>query len=50
VPILFILATIYLLANGLIDPSSRWPTLAVMAVTLCGIPLYYLTVGRNRSA
>ena len=47
VPLLFILATIYLLANGIIDPSSRWPTLAVMGVTLLGIPLYYLTVGRR---
>jgi basic amino acid/polyamine antiporter, APA family len=45
-PILFVLATIYLLANALIDPSSRWPTLAVFGVILLGIPVYYATVGR----
>jgi amino acid transporter len=47
VPALFVLATIYLLVNAIIDPSSRWATLAVMAVTLLGIPVYYLTVGRR---
>jgi APA family basic amino acid/polyamine antiporter/L-type amino acid transporter 9 len=41
-----VLATIYLLANALIDPSSRWPTLAVFGVILLGIPVYYATVGR----
>jgi len=45
-PILFVLATIYLLANALIDPGSRWPTLAVFGVILLGIPVYYATVGR----
>jgi basic amino acid/polyamine antiporter, APA family len=45
-PILFVLATIYLLGNALIDPSSRWPTLAIFGVILAGIPVYYLTVGR----
>ena len=44
---LFVLATIYLLANAIIDPSSRWATLAVMGVTLLGIPVFYLTVGRR---
>jgi amino acid transporter len=47
VPALFVLATVYLLANAIIDPSSRWATLAVMGVTLLGIPVYYLTVGRR---
>src|SRR5918911_8772 len=47
VPALFVLATIYLLANAIIDPSSRWATLAVMAVTLLGIPIFYLTVCRR---
>ena len=46
-PALFVLATIYLLANAIIDPSSRWATLAVMGVTLLGIPVFYLTVGRR---
>ena len=47
VPALFVLATIYLLANAIIDPSSRWATLAVMGITLLGIPVFYLTVGRR---
>jgi len=45
-PILFVVATIYLLGNALIDPSSRWPTLSIFGVILAGIPVYYLTVGR----
>ncbi|MDB4875071.1 MAG: putative permease [Gemmatimonadetes bacterium] len=44
-PILFVLATLYLLTNALIDPSSRWPTLAVFGVILLGIPVYFVTVG-----
>jgi len=47
VPALFIAATVYLLVNGVLDPSSRWATLFVMAITLLGIPLYYATVGRS---
>jgi amino acid transporter len=47
VPILFVLSTIYLLANALIDPSSRWATAAVLGVIVAGIPVYYLTVGRG---
>jgi amino acid transporter len=45
-PILFVLATLYLLINALVDPSSRWPTLGVFAVILLGIPVYFATVGR----
>jgi APA family basic amino acid/polyamine antiporter len=47
VPILFILATLYLLVNAVIDPSTRLPTLAVFLVILVGIPVYYATVGRR---
>jgi APA family basic amino acid/polyamine antiporter len=47
VPGLFVLATAYLLANALIDPSSRWATAAVLAIVLAGIPVYYGTVGRR---
>ena len=47
VPALFILATMFLLGNAIIDPSSRWPTLAVMGIILVGIPVYYGTVGRT---
>jgi amino acid transporter len=46
-PILFVLATCYLLMNAIIDPSSRWPTLAIFGVILAGIPVYYATVGRR---
>jgi amino acid transporter len=49
VPALFVLATIYLLANAIIDPSSRWGTLAVLGVIVAGIPVYYFTVGKRRS-
>jgi basic amino acid/polyamine antiporter, APA family len=48
VPGLFVLATIYLLLNALIDPGSRWATAAVLGVIVAGIPVYYLTVGRRR--
>jgi amino acid transporter len=48
-PMLFVLATLYLLVNALIDPSSRWPTLAIFGVILAGIPVYYATVGRSAS-
>ena len=45
-PILFVLATIYLLVNQLMDPGARMPTLAVFGVILAGIPIYFLTVGK----
>ena len=48
VPALFILATIFLLVNALIDPSSRWGTVGVLGGILLGIPVFYLTVGRRR--
>jgi basic amino acid/polyamine antiporter, APA family len=47
VPALFVLSTIYLLANALIDDSSRLPTLITFGLILLGIPVYYLTVGRR---
>src|ERR1700682_6628142 len=43
VPAVFIVATILLLGNAIIDPSSRIPTLAVLGVILFGIPVYYAT-------
>lgn len=49
-PILFIVATAYLLVNALIDPAGRWPTLAIFGVILTGIPVYYVTVGRQRAS
>jgi APA family basic amino acid/polyamine antiporter len=46
VPALFILATLFLLGNAILDPTSRNGTLAVLGIILVGIPVYYLTVGR----
>ena len=50
VPTLFILATLYLLVNAVIDPSTRWPTIAVFGVIALGIPVFYATVGKKRVA
>ena len=47
VPALFVLATMYLLANALLDPGTRRPTATVLATVLLGIPVYYATVGRR---
>ncbi|MFM8603408.1 MAG: APC family permease [Gemmatimonadota bacterium] len=47
VPLIFMIAVLYLLGNALIDPSSRWQTVGVLGACLVGVPLYYLTVGRN---
>jgi amino acid transporter len=46
-PILFVLATAYLLGNALLDDSSRLPTLAIFGVIALGIPVYFATVGRG---
>ena len=48
VPALFILATCFLLGNAILDPTSRWPTMAVLGIILLGIPVFYATVGRSR--
>jgi APA family basic amino acid/polyamine antiporter len=50
VPLLFVLATIFILVNAIADPTSRWPTVAVLGIILVGIPVYYFTVGRNAAA
>jgi APA family basic amino acid/polyamine antiporter/L-type amino acid transporter 9 len=47
VPLIFIGSVIYLLANGFINPASRWMTISVFGVLLAGVPVYYLTVGRR---
>jgi amino acid transporter len=47
VPALFVLATIYLLANSIINESTRWATVGVLGLILLGIPVYYVTVGRR---
>jgi len=45
VPGIFIVGTILLLGNAIIDPTSRIPTLAVLGVILLGIPIFYLSKG-----
>jgi amino acid transporter len=42
VPVIFIVATVLLLGNAIIDPTSRWPTLGVLGVILLGIPIFFL--------
>lgn len=46
VPLLFVLSTLYLLMNALIDPSSRVATAVTLGIVVLGIPVFYLTVGR----
>ncbi|HEY6088154.1 MAG TPA: amino acid permease [Gemmatimonadaceae bacterium] len=48
VPAIFIVATILLLGNAIVDRGSRNPTLAVLGVILLGIPVFYLTRKANR--
>jgi len=47
VPLVFMVAVLYLLGNALIDPGSRWQTVGVLGTCLVGVPLYYATVGRK---
>lgn len=47
VPALFILATLFLLGNAILDPTSRWPTMAVLGIIVLGVPVFYATVGRR---
>ena len=49
VPAVFIIATILLLGNAILDPSSRTPTLAVLGVILIGIPVFYMTKNRGKA-
>ena len=50
VPALFVLSTLYLLMNALIDPSSRLATAITLGIVVLGIPVYYMTVGRAQEA
>ncbi|HUQ18726.1 MAG TPA: amino acid permease [Gemmatimonadaceae bacterium] len=50
VPALFIISTVMLLGNAVVDPSSRMATLGVLGGILLGIPVYYLTIGRSNGA
>jgi basic amino acid/polyamine antiporter, APA family len=46
VPALFVVAAVWILASAIADHASRIPTLAVLGVTLAGIPVYRLVVRR----
>ena len=50
VPLLFVLSSVYLLINALIDPASRVATAITLGIVLLGIPVFYLTVGRTAGA
>lgn len=41
VPALFVLTSAGVVASAIVDPASRWPTLAVIGVVLAGIPVFY---------
>jgi amino acid transporter len=48
VPMIFILATVFILGAAVLDPSSRIPTLGVFAVILLGIPVYRVFMVRSQ--
>jgi amino acid transporter len=48
VPAIFLLAVVYLLVNGLLDPITRKWTMGIFAVLLLGIPVFKLFVERRR--
>jgi len=47
VPILFILSTIFLLGNSVVEPDTRIWTLGIFAVILAGIPFYWFVSGKR---
>lgn len=48
VPLLFVVSTIFLLVNAVVDPSSRWATVGVLGGIVLGVPVYYMTVARRK--
>jgi amino acid transporter len=48
VPALFIASVAYLLLNALLDPSSRVWAIGIFVVLLAGIPVFHMTVGKNK--
>lgn len=50
VPILFILSTIFLLGNSVVEPDTRIWTLGIFAVILAGIPFYWFVSGKRARA
>ena len=47
VPAVFIVATILILGNAIVDHTSRLPTLAVLGVILLGIPIHWIVERRS---
>jgi APA family basic amino acid/polyamine antiporter len=50
VPLIFIVATVLLLGNAILDPVSRVPTLAIIGVILLGIPVFYMVAARETTS
>jgi basic amino acid/polyamine antiporter, APA family len=50
VPLIFIVATVLLLGNAILDPVSRIPTLAIIGVILLGIPVFYMVAARESTS
>jgi amino acid transporter len=48
VPILFVLSTIFLLGNALIEPSTRMWSIGILGVVLLGVPVYWLAIGQKQ--
>ena len=48
VPALFVLATLYILVSAIVDPRTRWGTLAVLGGALAGIPVYFIARRHRR--
>jgi basic amino acid/polyamine antiporter, APA family len=47
VPGLFVAAMGFLLVNAIVDPSTRWATLAVLGVVAAGVPVYAWVARRS---
>ncbi|MBI2797026.1 MAG: amino acid permease [Gemmatimonadetes bacterium] len=47
VPTLFVLSTMLLLLNGLLDAGARLPSLAILGVIVCGIPVFHAAERRR---
>jgi amino acid transporter len=50
VPAIFVVATVFLLVNAVIDPSSRAATLVTLGVVAIGVPVYWALFGRRGAA
>jgi amino acid transporter len=49
VPVVFVLTAVGVVGSAIVDPVSRWPTIAVIGVILAGIPVYYYARGKTGS-